>query len=46
MSRIPKNCLCCYDAWETLYMTQLEYTELLNQALKIQVELNRLIEKK
>ena len=26
-----------YDAWETLYMTQLEYTELLNQALKMQV---------
>lgn len=35
-----------YDAWETLYMTQLEYTELLNQALKIQVALDRLIEKK
>lgn len=35
-----------YDAWETLYMTQLEYTELLNQVLKIQVALDRLIEKK
>ena len=35
-----------YDAWETLYMTQLEYTELMNQALKIQVAIDRLIEKK
>jgi outer membrane protein TolC len=35
-----------YDAWETLYMTQLEYTELLNQALKLQVTLERLMEKK
>ncbi|HEX5654866.1 MAG TPA: TolC family protein, partial [Chitinophagaceae bacterium] len=35
-----------YDAWETLYMTQLEYTELLNQAFKMQVALDRLIEKK
>lgn len=35
-----------YDAWETLYMTQLEYTEMLNQALKIQVAIDRLIEKK
>jgi outer membrane protein TolC len=35
-----------FDAWETLYMTQLEYTELLNQALKLQVTLDRLIEKK
>lgn len=35
-----------YDAWETLYMTQLEYIELLNQALKTQVEIERLIEKK
>jgi outer membrane protein TolC len=35
-----------YDAWETLYMTQLEYSELLNQALKMQVEIERLIEKK
>jgi outer membrane protein TolC len=34
-----------FDAWETLYMTQLEYTELLNQALKIQVAIDRLIEK-
>jgi len=35
-----------YDAWETLNMTQLEYTDLLNQALKLQVTLERLIEKK
>lgn len=35
-----------YDAWETLYMTQLEYTELLGQALKMQVAIDRLIEKK
>ncbi|HEY5771723.1 MAG TPA: TolC family protein [Chitinophagaceae bacterium] len=35
-----------FDAWETLNMTQLEYTELLNQALKMQVAIDRLIEKK
>ncbi len=35
-----------YDAWETLYMTQLEYTELLNQALRLQVTLERIMEKK
>ena len=35
-----------FDAWETLYMTQLEYSQLLNQALKLQVTLDRLIEKK
>ncbi|QNA46294.1 TolC family protein [Lacibacter sediminis] len=35
-----------YDAWETLYMTQLEYTKLLNQALKLQVTIERLIERK
>jgi outer membrane protein TolC len=35
-----------YDAWETLYMAQLEYMELLNQALKTQVAIERLIEKK
>ena len=35
-----------FDAWETLYMTQLEYTELLNQVLKIQVSIDRLIEKR
>jgi outer membrane protein TolC len=35
-----------YDAWETLYMTQLEYMELLNQALRLQVTLERLMEKK
>lgn len=35
-----------YDAWETLYMTQLDYTEILNQALKMQVSIDRLIESK
>jgi outer membrane protein TolC len=35
-----------FDAWETLYMTQLQYLELLNQALSIQVGIDRLIEKK
>ena len=35
-----------YDAWETLNMTQLEYTELLNQVLKLQVTLERIMEKK
>ncbi|MBC7886961.1 MAG: TolC family protein [Ferruginibacter sp.] len=35
-----------YDAWESLYMTQLEYLELLNQSLKLQVSLERIIEKK
>jgi outer membrane protein TolC len=35
-----------YDAWETLYMAQMEYTEILNQALKMQVSIDRLIEKK
>jgi len=35
-----------YDAWETLNMKQLEYTELLNQALNLQVTIERLIEKK
>jgi outer membrane protein TolC len=35
-----------YDAWETLYMTLLEFTEILNQALKIQVAIDRLIERK
>ena len=35
-----------YDAWETLYMPQLEYTELLNQVLKIQVGLERILEMK
>jgi hypothetical protein len=34
-----------YDAWETLNMKQLEYIELVNQALKIQVTLERIIEK-
>lgn len=35
-----------YDAWETLNMTQLEYLELLNSALKLQVAIERLIEKR
>ena len=35
-----------YDAWESLSMTQMEYLELLNQALKLQVALERIIEKK
>src|SRR5580765_8550583 len=35
-----------FDAWETLNMTQLEYIELLNQALKMQVSIERLIESK
>lgn len=35
-----------YDAWESLNMTQLEYIELLNQSLKLQVSLERIIEKK
>ena len=34
-----------YDAWETLNMKQLEYVELLNQALKLQVTIERIIEK-
>jgi outer membrane protein TolC len=35
-----------FDAWETLYMTQLQYLDLLNQALNTQVAIDRLIEKK
>ena len=35
-----------FDAWETLYMIQLEYTELLNQILKMQVSLERIMETK
>ncbi len=35
-----------FDAWETLYMTQLEYTEILNQLLKMHVSLERIMEKK
>lgn len=35
-----------YDAWETLNMKQLEYIELLNGALRLQVTIERLIEKK
>ena len=34
-----------YDAWETLNMTQLEYIDILNQALKMQVSIERIIEK-
>lgn len=35
-----------YDAWETLNMTQLEYIGLLDQALNLQVEIDRLMEKR
>ena len=35
-----------FDAWERLYTTQLEYAELLSQALQLQITLERLIEKK
>ncbi len=35
-----------YDAWETLNMTQLENTDLLSQLLRLQVELERIIELK
>jgi len=35
-----------YDAWETLYMTQLQYTELLNDILRIQVSLERIMQSK
>jgi outer membrane protein TolC len=34
-----------YDAWERLNMKQLEYIELLNQSLGLQVTIERLIEK-
>jgi outer membrane protein TolC len=34
-----------YDAWETLNMKQLEYLNLVNEALKLQVTIERLIEK-
>ena len=33
-----------YDAWEILNMTQLEYTDLLNQVLKLQITLERIME--
>ena len=33
-----------FDAWETLYMTQLEYLNQLQQLLTIQVELERILE--
>ena len=35
-----------YDAWESLYMTELAYTDLLNQALRMQVAIDKLIESK
>jgi hypothetical protein len=35
-----------YDAWEALNMTQMEYLDMLGQVLKLQVSLDRLIEKK
>ncbi|HLG41093.1 MAG TPA: TolC family protein [Chitinophagaceae bacterium] len=35
-----------FDSWEILNMTQLEYLDLLNQALKLQVALERIIEMK
>ncbi|CAN5173067.1 hypothetical protein BH11BAC5_BH11BAC5_49410 [soil metagenome] len=35
-----------YDAWEALNMTQMEYLDLQGQVLKLQVSLDRLIEKK
>ena len=35
-----------YDAWETLYMTQLQYTELLNDVLRIQVSIERIMQSK
>ncbi|NCU02779.1 MAG: TolC family protein [Chitinophagaceae bacterium] len=34
-----------FDAWETLYMTQLQYSDLLQQALQLQVAIDRLIQK-
>jgi outer membrane protein TolC len=33
-----------FDAWETLYMTQLEYLDQLQQLLMLQVELERILE--
>ncbi len=35
-----------FDAWEAMYMTQLQYIDLLAAALKTQVSLERLMEKK
>lgn len=34
-----------YDAWERLNMKQLEYVELISQALKLQVTIDRIIQK-
>jgi outer membrane protein TolC len=33
-----------YDAWESLNMTQIEYLDILNQALRLQTDLERLLE--
>jgi outer membrane protein TolC len=35
-----------YDAWETLNMKQIEYFELMNEAIQLQVAIERLIEKR
>jgi len=35
-----------YDAWETLYMTQLQYTDLLSEVLRKQVSLERRMQTK
>ncbi|MBC7626829.1 TolC family protein [Ferruginibacter sp.] len=35
-----------YDSWESLNMTQIEWLDLLGQVLKLQVSIDRLIEKK
>ncbi|HCT23222.1 MAG TPA: TolC family protein, partial [Chitinophagaceae bacterium] len=35
-----------YDAWERLNMKQLEYVELLNQTLQLQVVIERILETK
>lgn len=35
-----------YDAWETLYMTQLQYTDLLSEVLRKQVSLERIMQTK
>ena len=34
-----------YDAWDTLNKAQLEYIGLVNQALRLQVEIDRIMEK-
>lgn len=35
-----------FDAWESLYMAQLQYTDLLSEVLKMQVSLERIMETK